>query len=94
MIGTIFFEILGFVSIIPLVEVGMKVGEPSEIGIIFGKTLDYFNIEKKLPNILLIIILMFKVCLMLKIISTETRLKMKVQNEKFILIQLVMPRKR
>ena len=37
----------------------MKVGEASEIGIIFGKTLDYFNIEKKLPNILLIIILMF-----------------------------------
>ena len=51
MIGTIVFEILGFVSIIPLVEVGMKVGEPSEIGIIFGKTLDYFNIEKKLKYI-------------------------------------------
>ena len=86
MIGTIVFEILGFVSIIPLVEVGMKVGEPSEIGIIFGKTLDYFNIEK-LPNILLIIILMFvSKALMIFILNlikarSTLNLRLKIQSK-------------
>ena len=87
MIGTIVFEILGFVSIIPLVEVGMKVGEPSEIGIIFGKTLDYFKIEKKLPNILLIIILMFiSKALMIFILNlikarSTLNLRLKIQSK-------------